>query len=82
MNERITEPLTPRQTEVMQWVERGATNKEIAERLGISERTVESHVSEGLSKLGFENRVEFLVWVRGSLRVDYELGVRIPYPYG
>ena len=40
----------------------GYTNRAIAERLVLSERTVESHVSGILAKLGFSTRAQIAVW--------------------
>lgn len=58
---RASEPdsahgLTPRELEVVRVVAAGASNKEIARRLSISERTVERHVSNILAKLGLSSR--------------------------
>jgi DNA-binding NarL/FixJ family response regulator len=50
--------LTARQEQVHKLIIAGLTNAEIAERLFISTRTVENHVSAVLSKLNVENRAE------------------------
>ncbi len=50
--------LTARQKEVLHWVAKGLLNKEIADQLHISERTVKFHVSDILGKLGAGNRTE------------------------
>ncbi len=50
--------LTTRQKEVLNLIATGLLNKEIADRLYISERTVKFHVSEILAKLGAGNRTE------------------------
>ena len=50
--------LTTRQKEVLKLIAKGLLNKEIADRLFISERTVKFHVSEILAKLGAGNRTE------------------------
>ena len=52
--------LTPRQREVLRLVERGHTNGEIAEMLGISLQGVKWHVRELLGKLGAESREELI----------------------
>lgn len=56
--EETTEPLTPREQEVLQRLAQGLQNKEIAGELVISERTVKFHVSSILAKLGAGNRTE------------------------
>jgi len=50
--------LTGRQTEVLQSLSRGLTNKDIATQLNISPRSVDEHVNNILTKLGAANRVE------------------------
>ena len=50
--------ITSREDEVLRELSRGATNREIAERLVISEGTVKNHVSNILSKLHLKNRRE------------------------
>lgn len=53
-----TEPLTPRELEVLSHLAKGLQNKEIALALTISERTVKFHVSSLMAKLGVGNRTE------------------------
>jgi DNA-binding CsgD family transcriptional regulator/tetratricopeptide (TPR) repeat protein len=50
--------LTRREREVLEYVGTGMTNRQIARRLGISERTAAVHVSNLIAKLGVGNRVE------------------------
>ncbi|HXM58174.1 MAG TPA: response regulator transcription factor [Candidatus Dormibacteraeota bacterium] len=50
------EPLTPREREVLQLVVEGFANKQIARRLRITEKTVKTHVSSILQKLGVPDR--------------------------
>ncbi|HEY8340281.1 MAG TPA: response regulator transcription factor [Egibacteraceae bacterium] len=54
--------LTAREREILQLVARGYTYREIAERLVISPRTVESHVSAVLRKLQLDNRHQLSRW--------------------
>lgn len=49
--------LTSREAEVLRWVREGKTNREIAEVLGISDRTVQKHVERVLSKMGAKTRL-------------------------
>jgi DNA-binding NarL/FixJ family response regulator len=50
--------LTERETEVLRLVAKGLSYKQIAERLGVSHRTVQNHVQNTLGKLQLHNRVE------------------------
>ncbi len=52
------EGLTEREQDVLELIGQGMANKEIAQRLVISERTVKFHVSAILAKLGAGNRTE------------------------
>jgi len=54
--------LTAREREVAGFLSQGKSNREIAEELVLSERTVESHVGNILTKLGFDSRAQIAVW--------------------
>jgi len=58
--ERQQEELTPREEEVVKLVADAHTNKEIAELLGLAEKTVENHRSNAMHKLGMRDRVELV----------------------
>ncbi len=55
--------LTARELEVAEMVARGLSNRAIADQLVVSERTVETHVSNILGKLGFASRARIVAWV-------------------
>lgn len=63
-------PLSPREMEILQYVTRGQSNKEIAKTLGISHQTVKNHMTAILHKLAVEDRTQAAVyalrhgWVR------------------
>jgi DNA-binding NarL/FixJ family response regulator len=54
--------LTPTEQKVIQLVAKGMSNREIAAGLSVSQRTVESHVSNMLGKTGLNNRTELARW--------------------
>jgi DNA-binding NarL/FixJ family response regulator len=54
--------LSPREREVADLVAQGLSNKEIASRLHLSVRTVESHIRHLLMKVGLVNRTQLATW--------------------
>ena len=56
--EKPRDPLTPRESEVIKLVAESYTNRQIAEALVISEKTVDRHRTNILEKLGMRDRVE------------------------
>jgi DNA-binding NarL/FixJ family response regulator len=61
-------PLTPREREIVRHVALGLRNAEVAERLGITEVTVKSHLNSVFQKLGLRDRVQLTLYaVRAGL---------------
>ena len=54
------DPLTPRELEVVKLIAEAYTNRQIADTLGVAEKTVESHRANVLSKLDMRDRVELV----------------------
>ena len=68
---RVVGPsLTLREREVARLIRVGLTNKEIAQRLGISRRTVGAHVQNILNKLAATNRAQIAAWA--AVQVDQQ----------
>jgi predicted ATPase/DNA-binding SARP family transcriptional activator/DNA-binding CsgD family transcriptional regulator len=57
-----TDPLSAREREVAAMVARGMSNRQIAQELFLSERTIENHISKILRKLGRSSRTEVAAW--------------------
>ncbi|MET9873784.1 response regulator transcription factor [Actinacidiphila glaucinigra] len=53
--------LTPREREILELIGEGLTNRQIGERLFLSEKTVKNHISRMLGKLGVERRIQAAV---------------------
>jgi pimeloyl-ACP methyl ester carboxylesterase/DNA-binding CsgD family transcriptional regulator len=62
--------LSRREREVAQLLRQGLSNKEIAGRLYLSERTVDNHVHHILDKLGFASRVQVATWLARNEHVN------------
>ena len=58
--------LTERQLEIARLVADDLTNRQIAARLFLSERTVETHITNILNKLGLSSRVQLSRWMTDS----------------
>jgi DNA-binding NarL/FixJ family response regulator len=63
LGEVLAGPLTPREREVAALVAQGLTNREIAGRLYLSERTAQNHVQHILTKLNLSNRSQIAAWI-------------------
>lgn len=70
--DEIFEPLTPRQMEVLEFVTRGLSNKEIAYQMHISHQTVKNHMTAILRKLRCQDRTQAAVYAlsHGWIRLD------------
>ncbi len=58
----LVEPLTNRELDVLRLIVQGYTNRQMAGRLNLSVRTVESHRANLMDKLGLRSRVELVRW--------------------
>jgi DNA-binding NarL/FixJ family response regulator len=56
--------LTERECEILRYLARGASNREIGEALYITEGTVKNHVSSILTKLALRDRTQAALWAR------------------
>jgi NarL family two-component system response regulator LiaR len=67
-----TDDLSPREIDVLREIAFGRTNKDVAQRLFITEETVKTHVARILSKLGLQNRTQLVAYAvkRGLVDVD------------
>jgi DNA-binding NarL/FixJ family response regulator len=69
-------PLTPRELDVLRAAARGLASKQIAAELGMSERTVQTHLRRIFAKLGVGSRTEAVLyaiergWARPGIRAD------------
>jgi DNA-binding NarL/FixJ family response regulator len=59
--------LTPREAEVLGLVKSGLANKQIARRLGISERTVKAHLTSVFQRIGVADRTQAALWAERNL---------------
>lgn len=62
-----TVDLTPREAEVLGLVREGLANKQIARRLGISERTVKAHLTSVFQRIGVADRTQAALWAERNL---------------
>jgi two-component system, NarL family, response regulator LiaR len=72
-NSPATDKISPREMEVLQLIAGGFGNREIAEKLFISERTVKTHVTHLLEKLNLRDRTQLAIYaLRNKLVKDHE----------
>jgi DNA-binding NarL/FixJ family response regulator len=58
-----TADLTPSEHRVLKLIGEGLSNREIAERLGVAEKTVKNHITSLLAKMGLQRRTQVAAWV-------------------
>lgn len=71
-NEAPVDQLTPREMDVLRLVAKGKSNKEIADNLVISEKTVKTHISNILSKLHLADRTQVAIYALRQRLVPME----------
>jgi two-component system response regulator NreC len=73
----VNRELSPRELHVLHLIAWGYTNKEIAQRFGLSVKTIEAHRANGMRKMRFSTRAELVHYAvrQGWLKVDL---VRLP----
>ncbi len=81
-NNRPPINLSERELQVIELVAAGLTNQEIAERLAISKRTVDNHISNILTKTHTDNRVALVRWALqwGKVCIDQVNCCTLPSP--
>lgn len=57
-----TVDLTPSERKVLDLIGEGMSNREIAERLGVAEKTVKNHITSLLAKMGLQRRTQVVAW--------------------
>ena len=68
VNANGTELLAPREQEVVHWVAEGLTNREIADRMGLSENTIKNYMFRIFDKLGISKRVELALYAASQFQ--------------
>lgn len=61
-NDNLYDTLTPREKEILIWLAKGVTNKEIARTLDLTESTIKVHVQNVLKKLNLHSRVQAAIY--------------------
>jgi DNA-binding NarL/FixJ family response regulator len=64
----IFEQLTAREQEILEQISQGASNREIADRLYLSEKTVRNHITHILSQLGLRDRTQAAIYMHTIVR--------------
>ncbi|MGB8699962.1 MAG: response regulator transcription factor [Thermosynechococcaceae cyanobacterium] len=64
--------LTPREQEILNLIAQGSSNREIAQNLFISEKTVKNHITSILSRLDLRDRTQAAIWANRYLRESLE----------
>lgn len=79
---QVAGSLSERELQIVELVAAGLTNQEIAEKLEISKRTVDNHVSNILTKTATGNRVALVRWALqwGKVCIDDVNCCRLPMP--
>ena len=62
-HEDPTENLTPSELRVLDLIGDGLSNREIADRLGVAEKTIKNHITSLLAKMGLQRRTQVAAWV-------------------
>ena len=72
-HEDPTDGLTPSELRVIELIGEGMSNREIAERLGVVEKTVKNHITSVLAKMGLQRRTQVAAWVASRARAGWRV---------
>ena len=67
LNSQFQTSLTPREEEILSLIASGSSNREIAQHLYISEKTVKNHITNLLSRLGLRDRTQAAIYYHSSI---------------
>jgi DNA-binding CsgD family transcriptional regulator len=67
----MTTKLTKRQSEVFYWLQQGASNKDICQRLNITDATVKAHAGAIMKKYGVRNRMQLILSTTKGQAVNF-----------
>jgi two-component system nitrate/nitrite response regulator NarL len=70
--------LTDRHREVLDYIAKGYTNKQIGDAIGLAEKTVKAHVTAIFKALNVNNRTEAAMWVKGNAEHCQTCTCRLP----
>lgn len=74
MSKRNFQFFTPREVETLAWLEHGMSNKCIASRMGVKERTIKNHLQNIQSKADVYGRFNLILWIfSGKWRKHYRM---------
>jgi DNA-binding NarL/FixJ family response regulator len=66
----ILSKLTPRERQIAEFVSRGLTNKEIGAAIGLSQRTIETHIDNARRKTGITSKARLGATIRDALAAE------------
>lgn len=74
-NDDPTRNLTPSERKVLDLIAKGMSNREIADKLGVAEKTVKNHITSLLAKMGLRRRTQVIAWMASQKNSSWQTSV-------